>query len=256
MKKNLAIITTAISAALALVFIILMLFTAFGGLAAEDFDNTVVKTLLFAFSGIFLADTVAALCFQAHKGVSKEVQVAATTNGNVKITQSTVKALIKKSISGIDGIKFRNCTLGIDETGVRLDLSVNYYGGKKTNEASSYLQALVSDVCNNELDLKLSAVNIRVIRFKSAYFPDPNEIYRRAAEIRKESNKTEKCSDCETVTANTEDDADYETEITTEESDIGENLQNILRQLSAESRQEEDNAPDNVTSERETVSEK
>ena len=192
MKRNLAIITTAVSAGLTLVFIILLLCTAFGGLTAEDFDNTLVKTLLFVFSGIYAIDIGVAIYCQSHKSINaKEVQVAASSGGSVKVTPNAVKNLIKKNISGIDGIKFNSCALVITETGVQLNLSVAYSDGKKTDDASAYLQALVSDVCRSELDLRLSAVNVRVTGFKSTYVPDPETISRRAEEIRRSVTRTE-----------------------------------------------------------------
>lgn len=163
MKKNLAIVTTMVSAGIALVFIVLLVCASFGALNAEDFDNTVARTLLIAFSGIFTALSAATAGFLLKKGFRDEVQVASAPGGIIKVKQKVVKKLVKKSVSAAEGVKFRGCVLFIDENGVRLELSVNFYGGVNAAEASENVRKLASEACRNKLGLRLSAVDIRVV---------------------------------------------------------------------------------------------
>lgn len=227
MKRNIAIITTVVSALLALVFVVLLICAAFGAVTAEDFGNNLVKALLLVFSAIYLIDTGVAVYCQTHKSaIAKEVTVASTSGGNVKIAPNTVRNLIKKYVSGIEGVKFRNYALTIDETGVRLDLSVGFYGGKKTYDASSYIRTLVTDICRTELDLRLSAVNIRVTDFKSVYAPDPDTFSRPTEKLGTENKFTAP----QLVTAENED----ETECPVIEDEEEFCLKSILDKLSGD----------------------
>ena len=243
MKKIFAIMPVAVSAGLSLVFAVLTICTAFGGLTADDFDNAVVKTLLITLAGLYLADTIAALCLTGRKSTDREVCVVSSADGCVKITQSTVKELIKKNVSDIKGIGYRGCALTMEGTGVRLDLYVSYYGGKKTDEASAYLRTLVTEVCRRELSLYLSAVNIHVTRFRSTYVPDPKEMTRIAVDTHGEKPAEESEESPVSQTESVEEDSENET------------LKHILRQLGAENRQNEPTIRSDGTADEEKISE-
>lgn len=173
MKKYLSKITAIISGIFGLTFIILLICTAFGGLSAEDFDNGLVKALLFVFGGCYLLVTAAAIALQFGDRVTvREVQVAQGDGGNIKVTPAVVRSLIKKNISVLDGIKFRRLHLFLTEFGVQITVVVAYSDGRRVEETGAFLQKLITDVCERELDLSFHKINIRVVGFKSVYIPD------------------------------------------------------------------------------------
>ncbi len=173
MKKYLSKITAIISGIFGLTFIILLICTAFGGLSAEDFDNGLVKALLFVFGGCYLLVTAAAIALQFGDRVTvREVQVAQGDGGNIKVTPAVVRSLIKKNISVLDGIKFRRLHLFLTEFGVQITVVVAYSDGRRVEETGAFLQKLITDVCERELDLSFHKINIKVVGFKSVYIPD------------------------------------------------------------------------------------
>lgn len=177
MKKHLSKITCIVSAAFGLVFIILLICTAFGGLSSADFDNKLVKVLLFVFGGCYLAITITAIALQfSDKVAVKEVQVAQNRGGNIKVTPSVIRGLIKKNVKVLDGIKFRHMSLFLTEFGVQIGMTVSCEGGRRAQETGAFLQALVADICKRELDLEFRTINVKVVGFKSVYVPDISKI--------------------------------------------------------------------------------
>ena len=177
MKKHLSRITAIVSAVFGLVFIILLICTAFGGLSSEDFDNKLVKILLFVFGGCYVAITVTAVALQfSDKVTVKEVQVSQSMGGNVKVTPAVIRGLIKKNVKALPGIKFRHMSLFLTEFGVQIGMTVSCSGGRRAQETGAFLQALVADVCKRELDLEFRTINVKVVGFKSVYTPDVAKI--------------------------------------------------------------------------------
>lgn len=177
MKKHLSRITCIVSAVFGLVFIILLICTAFGGLRSADFDNRLVKVLLFVFGGCYLAITATAIALQfSDKVAVREVQVAQNKGGNIKVTPAVIRNLIKKNVKVLPGIKFRHMSLYLTEFGVQIGMTVSCEGGRRAQETGAFLQALVEDICKRELDLEFRTINVKVVGFKSVYVPDVAKI--------------------------------------------------------------------------------
>lgn len=221
MKKNLAIATAAVGAAIALVFASLLLCAAFGGLTADDFNGGAARILITALAGIFLALTAVTIGLLSGKGIRSEVRVASCAGGSIRISPQVIRKLIKKSVSGEKGVDWRGCTLFIDENGVRAEISVSCRGGTKTSDAGARIQSLALAGVERELGLKLCAADIRVVGFRGGCAP----------------GKTRAAGE---TAANIGDGEPDDTPDVTE-SDA---LRNILRHLSSESAQTDDSSSD------------
>ncbi len=177
MKKNLSRITVIVSGVFGLIFIILLLCTAFGGLITADYQNGLVRALLFVFGGIYLFVTVLAALLQFSEHITvKEVKVTQKEIGTIKVTPDVVRSLVKQNIKELEGIRFRRMQLILTEFGVQLNVLVSYSGGRRVEETSEFLRNLISDVCKRELDLSFNTINIKVTGFKSVYVPDVKAI--------------------------------------------------------------------------------
>ena len=103
MKKHLSKVTAIVSGVFGLVFIILLLVTAFGGLDASDFDNRLVKVLLFVFGGCYLATTIATVLFEfADRMPVREIQVSQSGKGGVRVTPAVIRKLVRKPLRELD----------------------------------------------------------------------------------------------------------------------------------------------------------
>ena len=177
MKKHLSKVTAIVSGVFGLVFIILLLVTAFGGLDASDFDNRLVKVLLFVFGGCYLATTIATVLFEfADRMPVREIQVSQSGKGGVRVTPAVIRKLVRKHLRELDGIRYRRMGLYLTEYGVRLDISVGCSEGRRAEETGKLVQELVADVCAHELDLEFCAINVRVSTFGSDYKPDMDKL--------------------------------------------------------------------------------
>lgn len=264
MKKNLARITAIVSAAFGIMFIILLICTAFGGLSSADFDNKLVKVLLFVFGGCYLGVTIAMVALQfASRVTVREVQVAQMGSGNIKVTPAVIRGLIKKNVKALDGIRFRRMSLILTEFGVQLSLTVSCSLGRRAQETGAFLQALIADVCKRELDLEFHTVNVKVVGFKSIYAPDIARIEAETqAMLGKEPEFPDERPDPEFIEVETPaDDANNapessdeataaETEIPVDNSDEGSTEAQTEAELDEPTDEQFDEPTDNSTEER------
>ena len=191
MKKLMSKITAIISAVFGLVFIILLITTAFGGLTSADFDNRLVKVLLFVFGGCYVLTAVATIAFMFNERVTiKEVQVSHGGLGNIKVTPAVIKTLIKKNLKNLPGLSFNGMQLYMTEFGIQLAVAIKCSDGRRAEEAGVFVQALVADLCKKELDLEFHTINVKVSGFKSNYEPDVNAIEAQAKEASKSTKHT------------------------------------------------------------------
>lgn len=173
MKKNLSRITVIVSGAIGLIFIILLIATAFGGLLTTDYENGLVRALLFVFGGIYLTVTVTAALLQFSEHITvKEVKIAQNGGGTITVTPGVVRSLVKSNMKELEGIRFRRMQLVLTEFGVQLNVLVSYSSGRRVEETSEFLRRLIADVCKRELDLSFKTINIKVTGFQSVYIPD------------------------------------------------------------------------------------
>ena len=183
MKKNLAKITAIVSVIIGVTFFALLLTASFGGISAREFDNGVVRALMFVLGGCYGLTAIAPVWFQcAEKITVREIRVSQNNEGAVKVTPAVVRKLIRKNLRKVEGVKLLRASLSLSEFGVRLSITVSYGSGRRVEETSDMLRALIADVCERELDLTFHDITVKVVGFKSVYVPDVKALTLQVAE--------------------------------------------------------------------------
>ncbi len=194
MKKNLEKIFTLASVVVAVILIMVLIVTAFGGIKAEEFDNGLVKGLLFTLGILYLVlSIVAIVLIFVNSDVIKEVTLRTDKGGSVKVSVNVINKYVKSACSQVEGVKCKKVSLVSDEYGVRLKADVKVVN-KDVIEVETYLRTLLEDMFRNEFDFAFNSIEFKVTALVPKYEANKEEI--EAAVAKKlEELKAEKAED-------------------------------------------------------------
>lgn len=172
MKKTLSKIFASASVVVAIVLIMILLVTTFGGIGLEEFDNNLVKGLIVTLAAIYGLLAISALILMfINSDVVKEIMVRSEQQGSVRATIAVIRKMVKKSCEEIEGVKCKKVTIITNEYGVRLKVNVKVID-KDVVEVETYIRTLLEDVFKNVLGFRFHAIEIKVISLKSKYQAD------------------------------------------------------------------------------------
>lgn len=176
MKKNLEKIFTLASVVVAVILIMVLIVTAFGGIKQEDFDNNLVKGLLFTLGILYLVLSITAVVLVfINSDAVKDVTLRTDKGGSIKVSASVINKYVKKACAQVEGVKCQKVALVSDEYGVRLKANVKVVD-KDVIEVETYLRALLEDLFRNEFDFSFNSIEFKVTALVPKYEANKEEI--------------------------------------------------------------------------------
>ncbi len=172
MKKTLEKIFTLASVVVAVILIMVLIVTAFGGIKDEDFDNNLVKGLLFTLGILYLVLSIVAIVLVfVNSDILKEVALKSEQGGSVKVSAHVITRYVKNACAQVDGVKCKKVTLVSDEYGVRLKADVKVVN-KDVIEVETYLRTLLEDMFLNEFNFRFNSIEFKVTALVPKYEAD------------------------------------------------------------------------------------
>lgn len=208
MKKNLEKIFASCSIVVAIILIMVLVVTAFGGIDAEEFDSKLVRGLLITLAILYIALSIVSLVLIfVNSDVVKELTLRQEKGGSARVSVGVVTRLVKNTCKEIEGVKCQKVGIVSDEYGVRLKLNVKVVG-KDVVEAETYIRTLLEDVFLGEFGFRFSSIEIKVTALTPSYKADPEQIQARVdarlEELREQQNEEGEQLESESADTNVE----------------------------------------------------
>lgn len=182
LKRNLEKIFTTAATILALILIIILLVIAYGGIDANDLDNSLVKGLFITLAIIFglLATTALVLIFINDDAI-KEITLRTNSAQKTRVTVFAVKKMVVKACTSIEGVKCKGIKLSTSDYGVKLKVKISVKE-KDVEQVEAYVRNMITDIFANALGFAFSAIEIEIMKFEPAYKPNVAAIIAKADE--------------------------------------------------------------------------
>ena len=228
MKKNLEKIFASCSIVVAIILIMVLVVTAFGGIESTEFESKLVQGLIITLAILYLVLAVVSLVLIfVNSDVVKEITLRQEKGGSVRVSSNVVTKLVKSTCKQVEGVKCQKVVLVSDEYGVRLKVNVKVVD-KDVLEAEVYLRTLLEDVFLGEFGFKFSSIEIKVMALTPKYKADQAEVQSKVekkleqmkAQEAKAENK-EVTDDAQENLPETESDVAVETDETQEVTEDG-----------------------------------
>ena len=207
MKKNLEKIFASASIIVAVILIMVLIITAFGGIEFKEFENGLVRGLLITLAILyFVLASVALTLMFINSDVIKDVVIRTETGGSVRVSSSVITKLVKQACAEIEGLKCKKVTIIQDDYGVRLKINVKIVD-KDVVEAETYLRTLLTDMFFGEFGFKFESIEIKVMVLTPKYKSDKKAIEAIVAEKVKEIRAEQEVNAPEQPAVNAEEEA-------------------------------------------------
>lgn len=172
MKKNLEKIFASCSIVVAIILIMVLIVTAFGGINAEEFDSKLVQGLLVTLAILYIALSVVSLVLIfINSDVVKEITIRQDKGGTSRVSVGVITKLVKNTCKEIEGVKCQKVALVNNEYGVRLKVDVKVVD-KDVVEAETYIRTLLEDVFEGEFGFRFNSIEIKVTALTPKYKAD------------------------------------------------------------------------------------
>lgn len=195
MKKNLEKIFASCSIVVAIILIMVLVVTAFGGIDATEFDSKLVRGLIITLAILYLVLSIITLVLIfVNSDVVKDITLRVEKGGSVRVTSQVVTKFVKSTCKQIEGVKCQKVALVSDEYGVRLKVNVKVVD-KDVLESEMYLRTLLEDVFLGEFGFKFSSIEIKVMALTPKYKADQADVQakveKKLAEMKDKEEKAE-----------------------------------------------------------------
>lgn len=224
MKKNLEKIFASCSIVVAIILIMVLVVTAFGGIDAAEFDSKLVRGLIITLAILYLVLAVISLVLIfINSDVVKEITLRQEKGGSVRVSSQVVTKFVKTTCKQIEGVKCQKVGLVSDEYGVRLKVNVKVVD-KDVLESEMYLRTLLEDVFLGEFGFKFSTIEIKVMALTPKYKADQADVQakveKKLAELKaqEESSAQEEKTQEESVTESSDEAASADEVASTDEA--------------------------------------
>ncbi len=199
MKKNLEKIFASCSIVVALILIMVLVVTSFGGIDQGEFDSKLVRGLIITLAILYLAlATISLVLIFVNNDVVKEITLRQEKGGSVRVTANVVTKFVKTTCKQVEGVKCQKVVLASDEYGVRLKVNVKVVD-RDVLEVETYLRTLLEDVFLGEFGFKFSSIEIKVMALTPTYKADQADVQakveKKLAEMKANEAKTDAKSD-------------------------------------------------------------
>ena len=182
MKKNIEKILASAGLIIALVLIVILIVTAFGGIEQSEFDNQLVRGLVITLSVLYLVLAVSSLTmlFLGSDAV-REITLRSEQGGSCKATFGVMRRLVKETFYGLEGVKTGKVTLIVNEYGVKLKVAVRITD-RDVFETETYLRTLLEEVFKGALGFKFHAIEFKIVSLQARFKPDKDKVDAAVAE--------------------------------------------------------------------------
>lgn len=176
MKKNLEKVFGCASIVVAIILIMILLVTAFGGIKTDEFQTNLVQGLLITLAILYvvLAAITMVLMFVS-SDVVKEITVHSEQKGSVRISVAVISKMVKNACAEVEGAKCKKVTVVTDEYGVRLKLNIKVVD-KDVIEVETYIRTLLEDLFWGEFGFRFNSIEIKVVFLAPKYKADSEKI--------------------------------------------------------------------------------
>ena len=224
MKKNLEKIFASCSIVVAIILIMVLVVTAFGGIDATEFDSKLVRGLIITLAILYLVLSVITLVLIfVNSDVLKDITLRAEKGGSVRVTAQVVTKFVKTTCKQIEGVKCQKVALVSDEYGVRLKVNVKVVD-KDVLESEMYLRTLLEDVFLGEFGFKFSSIEIKVMALTPRYKADQADVQakveKKLAEMKAKEEKTEQEAQPEEESEQTAEETEQAQEVETAQETV------------------------------------
>lgn len=176
MKKNLEKIFASCSIVVAIILIMVLVVTAFGGIDANEFNSKLVRGLIITLAILYLVLSIISLVLIfLNSDVVKEITLRQEKGGSVRVSSNVITKFVKTTCKQVEGVKCQKVALVSDEYGVRLKTNVKVVD-KDVLETETYLRTLLEDVFLGEFGFKFSSIEIKVMALTPNYKADQAEV--------------------------------------------------------------------------------
>ena len=182
MKKNIEKILASAGLIIAVVLIIILVVTAFGGIEQSEFDNQLVKGLIITLSVLYLLLAISSLAmlFMNNDAV-KEITLRSEQGGSCKATLGVIRKLVKETFYGLEGVKTGKVALIVNEYGVKLKVSVRVTD-RDVFETETYMRTLLEEVFKGALGFKFHTIEFKIVALQAKFKPDKAKVAEEVAE--------------------------------------------------------------------------
>lgn len=182
-KKLFDKVLSVASTLIALIFVVVLLVTIFGGIDVKDFQNTLVKGLFLAFAAIYLATSIGAMIYVfMDSDALKDVILNSENGSNTRSSSAVIKKIVKKSMAEVEGVKCQRIGLVSTEYGVRLKVAIKITG-REIQQTGIYLKCLLEDMFLKTLGYKFYSIDFKISSLKTDYVPKKEAIEDKAKQI-------------------------------------------------------------------------
>ena len=182
-KKLFDKVLSVASTLIALIFVVVLLVTIFGGIDVKDFQNTLVKGLFLAFAAIYLATSIGAMIYVfMDSDALKDVILNSENGSNTRSSSAVIKKIVKKSMAEVEGVKCQRIGLVSTEYGVRLKVAIKITG-REIQQTGIYLKCLLKDMFLKTLGYKFYSIDFKISSLKTDYVPKKEAIEDKAKQI-------------------------------------------------------------------------
>ena len=161
MKKNIEKILASAGLIIAVVLIIILVVTAFGGIEQSEFDNQLVKGLIITLSVLYLLLAISSLVmlFMNNDAV-KEITLRSEQGGSCKATLGVIRKLVKETFYGLEGVKT----------------------DRDVFETETYMRTLLEEVFKGALGFKFHTIEFKIVALQAKFKPDKAKVAEEVAE--------------------------------------------------------------------------
>lgn len=176
MKKNLEKIFASCSIVVAIILIMVLLVTAFGGIETQEFESKLVRGLVLTLAALYVVLAVISLVLIfVNSDVVKEITLRQEKGGSVKVSSNVITKLVKNTCKQVEGVKCQKVGLVSDEYGVRLKLNVKVVD-KDVVEAETYVRTLLEETFLGEFGFKFSSIEVKVMALTPHFKADQADV--------------------------------------------------------------------------------
>lgn len=227
MKRNLSKIFASSSIVVALILIMILIVTAFGGIQQDEFNSKLVRGLLITLTVLYMLLSVITLILLFLKTeIVKEVTIRLEKNGTIRVSTAVIGKLVRKACKQIEGVKCKKVTVTSDDYGVRLKISIKVVD-KDVIEVEAFLRTLIEDMFIHEFGFRFNTIETKVMHLIPKYRADKEHIEsvvsERLEEIGYEQDKLNEAAHQDIVSALSEE---FE-QVKEEEGEVKEDVGNL-----------------------------
>lgn len=229
MKKNLEKIFASCSIVVAIILIMVLLVTAFGGIETQEFESKLVRGLVLTLAALYVVLAVISLVLIfVNSDVVKEITLRQEKGGSVKVSSNVITKLVKNTCKQVEGVKCQKVGLVSDEYGVRLKLNVKVVD-KDVVEAETYVRTLLEETFLGEFGFKFSSIEVKVMALTPHFKADQADVNEKVEKKLEELKAEQAAADAKEAKAElvTEEAATAEENVQAEEGIVEESPETV-----------------------------